>query len=58
MYDGQALEPMYELSTVAKRFGGKYARKVLAIIHPLKQVYMDRAKEMGIEIKCYGKENE
>ena len=55
MDDGQALEPMYELLTVANRFGGKYAKKVLAIIHPLKQVYLDRAQEMGIEVRCYGK---
>lgn len=57
MDDGQALDPMYELLTVAERFGGKYAKKVLAIVHPLKDVYMSRAEEMGIEIRLAQKEN-
>ena len=51
MDDGQALDPMYELLTVAERFGGKYAKKVLAVVHPLKDVYVSRAEEMGIEIR-------
>jgi hypothetical protein len=57
MDDGQALDPMYELLTVAKRFGGKYAKKVLAVVHPLKDVYMSRAQEMEIEICLAQKEN-
>ena len=58
MDDGQALDPMYELCAVAKRFGGKYAKKVLAVVHPLKDVYMSRAEEMGIEIRLAQKENQ
>lgn len=58
MDDGQALDPMYELLTVAKRFGGKYAKKVLAVVHPLKDVYLSRAEEMGIEIRLAQKENQ
>lgn len=50
MDGGQALEPMYELQTVATRFGGKYAKKVLATVHPIQGVYVDRAKEMGIRL--------
>lgn len=56
MDEGQALEPMYELSTVANRFGGKYARKVLSLVHPVKETNIHRAKEMGIELRYYGKE--
>lgn len=56
MDNGQALEPMYELTTVTNRFGGKYARKVLSLVHPLEDVYVERAKEMGIELRYYGKE--
>jgi len=55
MRDGQALEPMYELETVATRFGGKYAKKVLATLQPIESVYKERAKEMNIELRCYGK---
>ncbi|MBR6615691.1 MAG: DUF1887 family protein [Lachnospiraceae bacterium] len=42
---------LYELETVANRFGGKYARKVLATAQPLSQGHMRRAEEMGIEVK-------
>lgn len=52
---GKALQPLYELETVATRFGGKYAKKVLATLYPLKGVYEERAKEMNIELRCYGK---
>ncbi len=41
---------LYELETVANRFGGKYARKVLATAQPLSQAHMRRADEMGIEV--------
>jgi len=51
MEGGQALGPLYELETVATRFGGKYARKVLAVTKPLAHVYELRAKEMGIEVR-------
>jgi hypothetical protein len=47
----QALHAMYELETVAERFGGKYARKVLAIAYPLSEAYRNRASEMRIEIR-------
>lgn len=42
---------MYELQTVTERFGGKYARKVLAVTKPIAHVYELRAQEMGIEIR-------
>ncbi|MBQ2902500.1 MAG: DUF1887 family protein [Agathobacter sp.] len=57
MDEGQALEPMYELSTVANRFGGKYAQKVLSLVHPMKEVNIKRAEEMNIELRYYGKED-
>ena len=50
MNEGQALVPMYELQTIATRFGGKYARKVLATVQPIQGVYVERAKELGIEL--------
>lgn len=56
MSKGKALEPMYELETVASRFGGKYAQKVLATLHPVSGVYALRAEEMGIQLDCYGEE--
>ena len=42
---------LYELETVANRFGGKYAMKVLATAQPLSQAHMRRAEEMGIEVR-------
>ena len=56
MDKGKALTPLYELETVATRFGGKYVKKVLATLYPVKGVYKERAKEMGIELRCYGNE--
>lgn len=50
MDSGKALNAMYELETVARRFGGKYVKKVLAIMKPMGRVYQERAKEMGIEV--------
>ncbi len=47
----QSLHALYELDTVANRFGSKYAKKVLATGMPLPDVYMERAKEMGIEVR-------
>lgn len=45
---------------VTRRFGGKYAKKVLVSAKKLGDVYLERANEMGIEIrwvcfvlKCY-----
>jgi len=42
---------LYELETVANRFGGKYAKKVLATAQPLSQGHLRRAEEMGIEVR-------
>ena len=56
MDKGKALTPLYELETVATRFGGKYVKKVLATLYPVKGVYKERAKEMGIELRCYRNE--
>lgn len=50
MDSGKALNAMYELETVARRFGGKYVKKVLSIMKPMGSVYLERAKEMGIEV--------
>lgn len=51
MASSQALHALYELETVVGRFGGKYAKKVLVTANPLDEVYMERAKEMGIEVR-------
>lgn len=50
MDSNKALNALYELETVARRFGGKYVKKVLAIMKPMGSVYLERAKEMGIEV--------
>ena len=47
----QTLYALYELDTVASRFGGKYARKVLVTAKGVNDIYVERAKEMGIEIR-------
>ncbi len=47
----QALNALYELETVAKRFGGKYAKKILVTRNGLSEVHLERAKEMGIEVR-------
>jgi len=47
----KALQALYELETVAKRFGGKYAKKVLVVTKPLGDAYQARADEMGIEVR-------
>ena len=46
-----SLHALYELETVAERFGGKYARKVLVSAKNLEPVYFKRAAEMGIEVR-------
>lgn len=48
----QSLHALYELETVARRFGGKYAKKVLVTTRPLGEAYMERAEDMGIEVRC------
>ena len=42
---------LYELETVADKFGGKYARKVIAAPQGLNDTHALRAKEMKIEIR-------
>lgn len=51
MEGAKALPALYELETVARRFGGKYAKKVLAVTRPLGEAYQARAEEMGIEVR-------
>ena len=47
----QCLHALYELDTVAHRFGGKYAKKRLVLTAEMSEVYQERALEMGIELK-------
>ena len=47
----QELNVLYELETVASRFVGKYAKKVLVTAKDLGGVYLERSKEMGIEVR-------
>lgn len=42
---------LYELETVASRFGGKYAKKVLAVAKEMSSGHVRRAKEMNIEVR-------
>ena len=42
---------LYELETVASRFGGKYAKKVLVAPQGLSYGHRLRAQEMGIIVK-------
>ncbi len=51
MGPSNSLHALYELQTVAERFGGKYSRKVLVTSRPLVDVYLKRAEEMGIEVE-------
>jgi len=44
-------DDLYELETVAQRFGGKYAKKVLAIMDNWQGAQRERAKDMGIEVR-------
>ena len=46
---------LYELDSVARKCGGKYARKVLAIEKEISDVNAERAREMGIEVRVNGK---
>ena len=50
----ESLHALYELETVTERFGGKYAKKVLVTTRPLGPRYMERAAEMGIEVRQEG----
>ena len=47
----KTLHALYELDAVARRFGGKYAKKVLVSAQDLVDVYLERADEMGIEVR-------
>ena len=47
----QILHALYELDTVANRFGGKYCRRVLVSAKPLSKIYLERAEEMKIEVR-------
>ena len=47
----QSLHALYELDTVARRFGGKYAKKVLVTSEKLRPMYVERAEEMGIVLR-------
>ena len=51
MGPSKALHALYELETVATRFGGKYANKILVTSRPLADVYLKRAEEMGIIVE-------
>lgn len=42
---------LYELETVARRFGGKYAKKVLVAPQGMSETDLIRAQEMGIEVR-------
>ena len=46
----QTLRALYELQTIADRFGGKYAKKILAVQQDIGKAYMFRAQEMEIEV--------
>ena len=57
MGPAQTLHALYELQTVADRFGGKYARKVLVSAMPLAgDIYKERAAEMNIEVLIAGQD--
>lgn len=45
------LHALYELETVTRRFGGKYARKILVSAQEIDGAYLERASEMGIEVQ-------
>lgn len=47
----QILHALYELDTVARRFGGKYAKKVFVTSYAIPEVHLRRAAEMGIEVR-------
>ena len=48
----QTLHVLYELETVARRFGGKSDKKTLVTARPLGRTYMERAEELRIEVRC------
>ncbi len=46
-------EAFYELETIADRFGGKYAKRVLAVVSEPGPTHLKRAEEMNIEVRVY-----
>lgn len=44
-------DAIYELETVARRFGGKYARRMLVSVKNMTPVDKERAAEMDVELK-------
>lgn len=51
MDNTKVLHSLYELKTVADRFGGDHAKKVLVIAQQVNDIYLERAKIMGIEVR-------
>lgn len=56
MSPAATLFALYELETVARRFGGKYAKKILVTTRPLGDAYKARAEEMGITLRMPGRQ--
>lgn len=48
----KTLHALYELETVAKRFGGKYAKKLLVSTTCISGTYAERAREMGVYLNA------
>lgn len=46
---------LYELETVARRFGGKRGKKIMVTGQKMSDGYAKRAAEMGIEVQCMEK---
>lgn len=51
MDSGTVLHALYELESVTSRFGGRYGKKVLAVIDKVDDIYLERAANMGIEVR-------
>lgn len=49
----QSMHALYELRTVTERFGGKYAKMVLALSQEIAKSDMLRAEEMGIKVELH-----
>ena len=49
--NGVGLQALYELDTVAQKFGGRYARKILVSAKGMSRTDTRRAEEMGIEVR-------
>ncbi|MDD7702133.1 MAG: hypothetical protein PUJ10_03925 [Lachnospiraceae bacterium] len=50
MDSNAVLKALYELDTVANRYGGKYCKKILLTAQDPGLVYYERAEELGIDI--------